>query len=135
MTHIEQTRVQHASVRQQVQTLLGWTDLQYAEYQEAQGRAYITHELAEASSEFVEEILRSKIYWSWWRIHWVERDREFLDMASMLWPHEAADYYRDLHTVDAVGFRPHQSVLAHSYMRMAHRLVKQATKPLMVDKP
>ena len=125
-SHIERIRRQHAQLKIQVQNLLGWNDSQYAAFQEEQGLHYLRRQFGGAA--LINEVPKHKEFWSWWRLHWVRRDSEFLDMSGMLFPHEYEQYYRDLHRPGSVQFRPHAAILENTYKKMIHNLVKQAVK-------
>jgi DNA-binding LytR/AlgR family response regulator len=123
-THINRVRQITANVKMQVQNLLGWDDMQYAAFQEAQGYAYLNSLFANAP--LADHIPEHKEYWSWWKLHWLRRDREFLDMAGLLFPGEYQTYYEELHTPDTLAFRPHAAILERTYTAMIHQLTKNA---------
>jgi hypothetical protein len=123
-SHIEQVRQDAATLKTEVLNILGWDELRYAEYQEAMGRRYL-EDVVGAGPEYTEEITRSGLYWSWWKLHWMRRDREFLDMSGLLFRHEHEGYYMELHQPGTMVFRPHSVVLEASYANMIHRLVKE----------
>lgn len=137
-THIEKVRVELATVKMQAQNVLGWDDLQYGQFQEEMGRKYLEHFgsvtstlrepqcTAPVDDPFLEEITRSKTFWSWWRLHWLERDREFIEISCLLRTGEMEPYYRDLHQPGSVAFRPHSKILEDTYTQMMHKLVKEA---------
>jgi hypothetical protein len=127
ITYIEKVRRENASIHTQVMNLLGWDELKYAEYQENVGREYLYNQFGEGST-LVDDIPNHKVFWSWWKLHWIRREREFLEMAGMLFAHELEEYYRELHHPDGVHFRPHADVLQATYEEMIHRLVKEVTK-------
>lgn len=127
--------------KMEVSNLLGWTDMQYAEFQEEMGIEYIKTELTpktlpqaqgDTSPSLAMELVKFKEFWSWWRLQWMRRDEEFLEMSTSLFPTEYEEYYRELHQPDSMLFRPHTDVMRSTYNQMVHRLVKntlrQATK-------
>lgn len=149
MRQIDKIRSEMAIQKMEVSNLLGWTDMQYAEFQEEMGIEYIKTELTpknppvsplgrgeshrnEEVPSLAMELVKFKEFWSWWRLQWMRRDEEFLEMSTSLFPTEYEEYYRELHQPDSMLFRPHTDVMRSTYNQMVHRLVKntlrQATK-------
>ena len=141
MRQIDKIRSEMAIQKMEVSNLLGWTDMQYAEFQEEMGIEYIKTELTpktlpqaqgDTSPSLAMELVKFKEFWSWWRLQWMRRDEEFLEMSTSLFPTEYEEYYRELHQPDSMLFRPHTDVMRSTYNQMVHRLVKntlrQATK-------
>jgi hypothetical protein len=126
VTQIEQVRQANASVKLQVLNLLGWDELQYGEFQESSGLAYLKHWFGEIP--LINDLPNHRVFWNWWVIHWVERDREFLEMSGLLFRHELASYYKELHDPVSIPFRPHSAVMADTWHSMIHRLIKEAVK-------
>jgi hypothetical protein len=125
--HIESVRQDHAAVRVQVMHVLGWDELRYASLQEQKGREWVAYHMG-VDSYMADEVVKHRTFWSWWRLHWVRRDREFLDMSGLLFRHELEGYYVDLHTVDSLTFYPHAQVMQQAYSDMMHRLIKRAVR-------
>jgi len=125
MTYIQKVRQGNAAIKMQVQNLLGWDDLQYATFQQEQGYAYLRAQF-DIDTPLVDRIPEHKEYWSWWRLHWIKRDREFLDMSNMLFKSEMEEYYRQLHDPESMAFWPHAAILEETYTEMIHQLVKGA---------
>lgn len=125
-THIETVRQRNAAVRMQVLNLLGWDDMRYAQFQEQMGLAWVEAKLTD--TYIASEIVKHREFWSWWRMHWVRRDMEFVDMASYLFPSEIEEYYLSLHKVEEMMFFPHARVMNDTYEHMIHRLIKEAVK-------
>lgn len=126
-TYIESIRERNAAIRMQVLNVLGWDDMQYAQLQEESGRHWIAKRLGN-DVYMAEEITRHKEFWSWWRMHWTKRDQEFLEMASMLFADEVQAYYREIHSVETMGYYPHAALMDAAYTDMVHKLVKEAVR-------
>lgn len=127
VSHIEKVRRENASIQTQVMNLLGYDELRYAEYQEEMGRTYLKDMFGEGTP-LVDDIPNHKVFWSWWKLHWIRREREFLEMAGMLFRHELETYYIELHHPDGMHFRPHAGVLEATYHEMIHKLIKEAVQ-------
>lgn len=120
-------RRESAAIKLQVQNLLKWDDLQYAIFQENQGRAYL-QSLFGAGIPLVDDLPNHKAFWSWWVNHWNKRDREFLEMSGLLFPQELESYYQELNSPDSVVFYPHSAILEATYEAMVHKLIKEVVK-------
>ena len=58
--------------------LLGWTEMEYAEFQFACGKQYLQHYIPR-DPEGIDELVTSKLYWNWWKLMWTNRDWAYLD--------------------------------------------------------
>ena len=125
-TTVQQLRMAINSTQLQVIKQLGWSEQQFAAFQWQQGQAYLHHEFGR-QCPMLPSLMQMKEYWSWWRLHWVSRDQDFLDLSSLLFPHEKEAYYRELHQPDSVPFQPHKALLDNAYHHMIHSMVKTAT--------
>lgn len=106
--------------------LLNWDELQYGEFQYKTGtqylQAYIPHDPAG-----IDMLIESRIFWNWWKNHWLQRDEEFLKDAQVRHSHQAliVSMYICTHCPDTlVGqIRPQAVVLADSYSKMIGNLI------------
>lgn len=126
-THIEKIRRENAVTKMQVQNLLKWDDLRYGLFQEEQGKAYLQSIFGQGIP-LVDDLPNHRTFWSWWVNHWNKRDREFLEMSGLLFPHELETYYQELNTPNSVTFYPHSAILEETYEAMVHKLVKEVVK-------
>ena len=76
-TYIQLRRERAAFVKGRVCEILGWTDLEYAEFQFETGITYLERYLPEGLNG-VQALERSRLYWSWWRNSWLHRDEALL---------------------------------------------------------
>lgn len=127
LSYIEKVRQENASIQMQVMNLLGWDELRYASYQEEMGRLYLRSMFGQGTP-LVDDIPNHREFWSWWKLHWIRRDREFLEMSSMLFKHEQEHYYNDLHHPDGMHFTPHAILMEATYEKMIHKLIKEAVR-------
>lgn len=126
LTHIEKIRRDNAALKMQVQNLLGWDDMQYSSFQMDMGMEYLRQVFGDAP--MVDAIPSHREFWSWWRMHWGKRDREFLEVSDMLFNDELEAYYRDLHCPGTIVFFPHSGILEATYSEMMHGLIKEAVR-------
>lgn len=62
-----------------VVALLNCTELQYTKFQYTSGEIYLKTYLQ--GDDYAMDMLgRSKIFWSWWRNHWANRDEHFMEL-------------------------------------------------------
>lgn len=108
-SHIEEVRRELARTKMQVQTLLGWSDLAYARFQESAGIEYLKKEFEE--EELVKWLSSTKHFWSWWRMQWLKRDREFLEASGTLFPNEYDLYYKEIIHQETGVYYPHRVVM------------------------
>lgn len=109
-------------VQQQVQRLLGWTELEYADFQYEQGIAYLQAYIPN-DQHGIDILLREKIYWNWWKNHWAIRDQDFIDVADdgTSCSHKTlCNLYRKFHSVKLLvdTIFPNAVVLGESYAKM-----------------
>ncbi|WP_143960260.1 hypothetical protein [Litoribacter populi] len=127
ITHIEKVRRENATVKMQVQNALNWDDMQYAQYQEEMGYQYLKAEYGE-DLPIVREVVYHKEFWSWWKMHWLKRDRLFLEVAYSMGLDDRLQTYTALHDANDVGFRPHSVILERTYSTMMHRIIKEVMR-------
>lgn len=125
LTHIERERRAYAELAIHVMYALGWDDLTYARFQEGMGHNYLLDRFG-YKTPLLQEIPKHKMFWGWWRVQWMKRDRCFLDMLNMLKGDEYELYYRDLHDPSSIPFRPYAEIMERSYECMMSDLIKQA---------
>lgn len=65
------------SVKIQVMKALGWDIETYASFQYETGLEYLKQYVPE-DEEGRAMLERSRIFWNWWKNHWMQRDVEFL---------------------------------------------------------
>lgn len=126
LSHIESIRRRNASFEQKVEQLLGWTTEQYTEFLYEQGMEYL--ELHYPKDSVAISMAEYKEFWSWWRMHWIRRDKVFIEMTDLLFPHELEAYYKDLHDPKAMQFRIHSKALENTYEEMVDNLLKSLLK-------
>lgn len=126
LTYVEQKRRESALVKMQVQNLLSWTDMQYASFQQEMGLAYLSHHYGDAP--LVDRIPEHREFWGWWRMHWTQRELEFLEISSLLFPHELEGYYKGMHDPTEMDQTPHGIILDNTYDRMMSQLIANALK-------
>ena len=126
-TQKEKIRQETALAKIQVQNLLGWDDMTYAQFQQAMGLAYLDHHYGDAP--LVSRIPEHKEFWSWWILHWMRRDKKFLFDSTALFSHEMESYYQELHDPKEMKHKPQGIILKNTYASTIHRLVKNSTSP------
>lgn len=85
-------------LREQVQQLLGWSEEQYGQFVYDCGLAYMQYIAGEYPAVY-SQIIRSEKFWNWWKRHWEQREKEYLeridgDMPAYIQPEEI---YKEMH--------------------------------------
>ena len=78
MTHTDRIRCLRRATELQVMDLLEWDTLTYTMFKYECGLMYLTAYL-KGDKDAIDQMQRSAIYWGWWKLHRMEREREFLD--------------------------------------------------------
>lgn len=125
---LTQQRKQTATtLKGRVCELLGWSEMQYAEFQYNTGIEYM--ELYTLGDEAIcDDLLRSKIYWNWWKNAWANRDECFLvDNINLVDKVTAIAIYNGVHDALALAeeMRPDAIVLGDSYKTMIGEVIKK----------
>ena len=118
VSHIATVKQNQQTTKQQVETLLNWTKLEYCNFQFEMGLRYLNLEL-EQDSVAVKKVSQTALFWAWWRNHWAMRDKEFLNRTKFTqneWVYKA---FNDPETIQFSSSNPH---LKRSYMQMASKL-------------
>ena len=104
-TQYRQRQAEALFVKRQVENALGWTEMQYCEFQYKCGCAYLQNYIPN-DPDGIDMLIREKLFWNWWKNRWIERDQQFLliqfevgddmlyDYASMHSPVELAKSIR-----------------------------------------
>jgi hypothetical protein len=92
-------------LKREICLLLNWMEMEYAEYQYRNGLAYLMCYLpCDAESRY--KLERSKMYWSWFKNHWMLYDESLLTYRTSLrqCPVEnLLDVYDELHCPKALA--------------------------------
>jgi hypothetical protein len=120
-------REQARALRARVCQLLRWTELQYGHFQYEQGLAYLQAYVNDAF--YADQVSRSKVFWAWWRNHWMLRDMAFtegleqnrISIATM------DELYAALHNGESLvrSIRLNRVALEESHLQMMHQVVKE----------
>ena len=113
--------------RETVQALLGWSDERYTEFQYYMAIEWIIQEFG-ADCPLINRVLEERMFWSWWRLHWVKRDQEFVEMFDMLRPDEYDTYYEMQHEPASVYFKPHSVIMHATYEKLITKIVNNHTQ-------
>lgn len=120
-SQVETVKAQAEKTRIEVLNVLGWDELQYCEFQEQQGREYISIVLCTCEFDAV-QLGNSKFFWRWWVNQWNRRDDDFLNNPQY---HEARESFGDVETYEGIhspeflqGYYPHRVLFEESYSTM-----------------
>ena len=110
--------------------LLGWTELEYAEFQFTCGKQYLQHYIPR-DPEGIDELVTSKLYWNWWKLMWTNRDWAYLDEnendLQALHQSNREKLYKHLHDPHALSLAPTPPgvVLEESYSKLIGEIIKK----------
>ena len=76
-SHVKKVYQEAEKCRQEVCSLLGWTEEEYYDFQIDEGLIYLRLYLNN-DQWGVELVMKCRQFWSWWRNQWHIRDCEFL---------------------------------------------------------
>jgi hypothetical protein len=123
----QQRKKTATTLKGRVCELLGWNEMQYAEYQYNTGIEYMV--LYTLNNEAIcDDLVRSKIYWNWWKNGWANRDECFLvDNINLVDKATAIAIYNGVHDALALSeeLRPDAIVLGDSYKTMIGEVIKK----------
>lgn len=115
------------NIENKILDLLQQTEDWYNELVIDTGMAYINEQVGEYP-EVKKQIIKSRIFWNWWRSHWQDRDEQFLEECET-W-HTTTEKYRlvyenhnDARTLAAALYLNGQ-VLQESYAVLMDRIIK-----------
>ncbi|RTL47230.1 MAG: hypothetical protein EKK39_14775 [Sphingobacteriales bacterium] len=114
-------------LQRRVCELLGWDAMQYAEFIYNSGRNYLLY-YTNGDTFMTDQIERSRIFWSWWKNHWVLRDEAFVHNEQIGYLHRQNLLLLYLQTHDArilaTEIRPSGLLLKETYATMMGELIK-----------
>lgn len=113
----------------EIQEILGWSEAKYQMFRYDNGADYL--ECYKPVSEHLQEMMVSKTFWGWWKLHYSMRDEMFLEL--MKHSEVPVSTKRKIYE----GWQNGQSlattltmrgvVLEHTYSKMIHEHVKFET--------
>ncbi len=130
--HINAPKDRALALKAQVTALLKWNDQGYADLQYTTGMKYLKLFL-EGDEHMVDVLSASKVFWQWWRNHWMNRDQEFLKLHGNIYINNL-EVRRQLYVqyngakMLAECIHPNSVVMNESYTEMIHSLVKTETQ-------
>ena len=116
-------------IQQQILTLLRWDATQHGQFIYDCGLSFLNYYIKDESPYIISCILRSRIFWNWWKLEWYTRDQayatHFYKLMHMDCNHEL---YFDLHDPKTLAHAiyPNGVVLEESYALMINELNKEA---------
>ncbi|MEQ1677883.1 MAG: hypothetical protein ABL876_14330 [Chitinophagaceae bacterium] len=113
------------NIIKEVLRLIGWNQEQHNEYVYAVAEAYLSGFIP-SYPQIQTQIMKSPIFWNWWRSHWEKRDMQFIDQCYGWDEGQDAriEVYREQHDPRALltAVYLNGQVLEESYAEMIGRL-------------
>lgn len=112
-------------MKQEITQLLGWTELEYNQFIYDTGIAYL-HQYIPDDRPGIAALERSRIFWNWWKNHWIQRDMQFVHKTSG-GLRDARRYYCLVHNVKRLigTIYPNAVILHESYATMINEFNKE----------
>lgn len=66
------------NIQRAVMLLLGWNEQQYSQFIYDCGLTYL-RKIAPDYPQVTSQIARSARFWNWWKMHWENREKEYLE--------------------------------------------------------
>lgn len=109
-------RAERLTNQQRIMKMIGWTELEYSAFIHDTGLDYL-YRYIPTDYAGIEALIRSRVFWNWWKNQWAIRDAEFLldddpSVANYKWHHSPRRLVMEIFP-DAV-------VLGLSYASMIH---------------
>lgn len=82
MTQADRQRCHMAASMYGVMDLLEWDMMTYCMFKYECGLMYLEAYLM-GDKASIDQMSRSAAYWGWWKLHWLEREGEFIEKCSM----------------------------------------------------
>jgi hypothetical protein len=119
------------SLKTAVMKNLEWSEQDYADFQYEQGLVYLDEYLKGLIAP-MDTLLRSRIFWNWWKNHWTLREKYFI-ISDDLRVSDRRIIYKLTHDGRklATDIHPNRIVLDESYSDMMYDLVKEEVKPII----
>lgn len=124
LTQTQQIKQQHQTVKERIQRVLKWDDLQFGKFQYNMGHRYLVNEFGD-DCPMIDVLLKQRIFWSWWINHWVRRDEAFLHQFEGTGRNDLDLAYKLRHNPQAVVFKPQSTILRYSYAEMMGKMIDQ----------
>jgi len=121
------------TTQQQVCEILQWDELQYGEFIYQSGLQYLREYIKDESEAIIDHIIRSRIFWNWWKMNWQYRDQAFVKSSPVkLQMKTCRAIYFELHDARTLAeeIYPNGAVLGESYNNMIAELNDHVNKSL-----
>lgn len=108
------------TVKNRVIKALQWNQQQYAQFQYEQGIEFLERYIPNDATG-IDYLQRSKIFWQWWKNHWMIRDQRFLCVCGNNKPGELLErVYTRMHLAKYLvsDIYPPAVVLGNDYAKM-----------------
>lgn len=107
------------------------TEMEYCEFQYEEGERYLEAYCPTVPCDFKSILAGSRLFWNWWKMHWMARDEIYLDVVSgKLKMGNRRLIYAHMHdgVVLAEQISPDAAVYADTYAQLMHGVVKEVVK-------
>ena len=104
--------------RELVIAALNWDELTYGNFVMEKAEEYLKRQCG-SDAYGVQALMESRIFWAWWRNHWMQRDEVFLyEWAGNADVTDLRNEYNYIHSAVNLHMRPNRVILEDSYRAM-----------------
>lgn len=112
-------------------TALHWSEQQYTQFIYDCGLAYLNAFIKDYPAVKT-QISKSEIFWDWWKTHWEQREKEFIETIET-YPESITDIHQQYKAIHdpvelATGIYLNGKVLEESYVNMINDITKNQKK-------
>lgn len=132
-THIQKVRDRAIHNRQLIQHIIGWSDLDYCEFQMEVGYEWVDANIP--GDRWGRDILvKSEIFWKWWINQWNRRDAGFLEYYGRehtLSPtviRTMREIYKSEHRLEKLNCYPNRIILEDTFKIMVGDILREARR-------
>lgn len=124
MSQIQHVVNENSETAQKAMSLLGMSELAYAETIEQTGKEYMKYVLY-MDDWSIDYMSKSRLFWGWFRNLWYQRESsEFLPQAANTNESDLQLLHKSIHSPLKIHNQPHADVIEDSYDKMIVELNK-----------
>lgn len=78
ISHAKVISLDNLTLKQKIEKVLEWTELEYCNFQFEMGLRFLDLEL-EGNTKLTKKIAQTRLFWAWWINHWAIREKMFFN--------------------------------------------------------
>jgi hypothetical protein len=123
-THTQQIKDEMQAVKLLVLAVLGWNPVDLLRFQRRMGTQYLQCYIPNDPAG-IDMLVATDIFWNWWKLEWLIRDKQFLQLTQDCTPQSALSIYVNMHCPDVLikDVYPSAEVMHRGYNKMIQELI------------